>query len=169
MLVRASDLLRETHSEFIVSRYRLKQAEGISLVRANRQSGNQSLAFSSRPFILCGLPIRRPPKDQLLLELHNGSFRLQVTGHPDFGLPFGQDRLVLILLATLAVRQKSNVIRFRSAAEMLEVFGMAKGGSDDRFDVCCRAARPLCIPKSCRDLVRPRYRDTRGRERHYPE
>jgi hypothetical protein len=132
VLVKAGAVLQESHGDLLVSRYRLKQAEGIALVRSNREEGLQSLAFTSRPFILCGLPIRRPPPDQLLFERRNGSFLLQVTGHPQFGLPFGQDRLVLIFLATLAVRQKSQVVRFRSAAEMLDTFGMAKGGKEYR-------------------------------------
>ena len=55
-----------------------------------------------------------------------------MTGHPDFGVPFGQDRIVPILLATLAVRQKSQTIRFKTAAEMLETFGMHKGGKEYR-------------------------------------
>ncbi len=131
-LASAGEVLRETHSEFVVSRYRLKQAEGIALVRSNREDRRQSLAFTSRPFILCGLPVRRPPADQLLFERRNGDFLFQITGHPQFGLPFGQDRLVLIFLATLAVRQKSQVVRFRSAAEMLDTFGMAKGGKEYR-------------------------------------
>jgi hypothetical protein len=131
-LARAGDVIRETHAGFVVSRYRLKQADGIALVRSNRESGQQSLAFTSRPFIFCGLPVRKPPPDQLLFERRNGNFVLQVTGHPQFGLPFGQDRLVLIFLATLAVRQQSQVIRFRSAAEMLDCFGMAKGGKEYR-------------------------------------
>ena len=62
-LARAGDVLRETHGEFVVSRYRLKQADGIALVRSNRENGQQSLAFTSRPFILCGLPVRKPPPD----------------------------------------------------------------------------------------------------------
>ncbi len=131
-LARAGELLRETHGEFVVSRYRLKQADGIALVRSNRDEGRQSLAFTSRPFILCGLPVRKPPRDQFLFERRNGNFLLQITGHPQFGLPFGQDRLVLIFLATLAVHQKSRVVRFRSAAEMLDCFGMAKGGKEYR-------------------------------------
>ncbi len=131
-LARAGDVLRETHGEFVVSRYRLKQADGIALVRSNRENGQQSLAFTSRPFILCGLPVRKPPPDQFLFERRNGNFLLQITGHPQFGLPFGQDRLVLIFLATLAIRQKSQVVRFRSAADMLDCFGMAKGGKEYR-------------------------------------
>ena len=49
-----------------------------------------------------------------------------------FGLPFGQDRLVPIYLATLAVQQKSRTVRFRSGAEMLGTFGMSKGGKEYR-------------------------------------
>ncbi len=37
-----------------------------------------------------------------------------------------------IFLATLAVRQKSQIIRFRTAAEMLESFGMHTGGKEYR-------------------------------------
>ena len=99
----------------------MRQAVGISLVRKNREAGTQRLAFSFRPFVLCGLPIRRPPAGQLLYERRNGHFVLQLTGHPDFGLPFGQDRLVPIMLATMAVQQKSQAVRFRSGAEMLGV------------------------------------------------
>jgi hypothetical protein len=68
----------------------------------------------------------------MLYERRNGNFVLQITGHPNYGLPFGQDRIVPIYLATLAVRQKSQTIRFRTAAEMLETFGMHKGGKEYR-------------------------------------
>ena len=124
--------LRQTCGEFVVSRQKLKQAERIQLVRQNRDQATQSLCFNSRPFVLCGLPVRRLPQDQLMYERGNGRFVLQITGHPDFGVPFGQDRLVPIFLATLAVQQQSQVIRFRTAAEMLETFGMQTGGKEYR-------------------------------------
>jgi hypothetical protein len=55
--------------------------------------------------------------DLLLYEGRNGRFLLQITGHPDFGVPFRQDRLVPIFLATLAVQQKSQVICLSTATE----------------------------------------------------
>ena len=82
--------------------------------------------------MLCGLPVRPLPAGQLMYERRNGNFVLQITGHPDFGVPYGQDRIVPIFLATLAVRQKSQTIRLRSASEMLETFGMQKGGKEYR-------------------------------------
>ncbi len=68
----------------------------------------------------------------LLHERWNGRLHLQVTGHPSFGLPWGQDRLVPLFLATLAVRQQTQIITFKSAAEMLDTFGMQQGGSQYR-------------------------------------
>lgn len=132
MMESAAAILRRTRPDLVVSKQKLRRAEGIHLVRLRRAEGSQNLAFSSRPFVLCGLPVRPPPAGQLLYERRNGSFVLQITGYPEFGLPFGQDRLVPIFLATLAVRQQSQTIRFKTAAEMLETFGMAKGGKEYR-------------------------------------
>jgi len=86
------------------------------MVGLRREEGKQNVGFSSRPFVLCGLPVRRPPAREMLSERRNGDFVLQITGHPNYGLPFGQDRIVPIYLATLAVRQQSQTIRFRTAA-----------------------------------------------------
>ena len=100
-LTPVGELLREQQPELIISRQKLEQARGIELVRIRREQQNQDLCFSSRPFVLCGLPVRRLPKEQLLYQRRNGQFTLQITGHPEFGVPFGQDRLVPIFLATL--------------------------------------------------------------------
>jgi hypothetical protein len=105
-LERASSILQDRFPEFHVSRRRLRQAESIQLVRDRRNAANQQLGFASRPFVLCGLPVRCPPRSTLVYERRNGLFTLQITGHPDFGLPYGQDRLVPIFLATLAVRHR---------------------------------------------------------------
>jgi Replication initiator protein A len=126
------DILRRTQPDLVVTRREFRQAESITLIREKRENRKQSICFASRPFVLCGLPVRRLPKGQLLYERRNGRFTLQVTGHPDFGVPFGQDRIVPIFLATMAVRQQSPVLRFKSAAQMLETFGMQKGGKEYR-------------------------------------
>jgi hypothetical protein len=128
----AAAVLQRTQPDLVISKRKLREVEGIALFRSKREEGNQNLCFSSRPFVLCGLPLRPLPKGQMLYERRNGNFVLQITGHPEFGVPFGQDRIVPIFLATLAVRQKSQTIRFRTAAEMLETFGMQKGGTEYR-------------------------------------
>jgi hypothetical protein len=124
--------LKRMLPELVVSKQKLRQAEGTCMVRMKREEGKQNVGFSSRPFVLCGLPVRKPPTGEMLYERRNGDFVLQITGHPSYGIPFGQDRIVPIYLATLAVRQKSQTIRFRTAAQMLETFGMHKGGKEYR-------------------------------------
>src|SRR4051812_23422238 len=97
-----------------------------------RQEANQNVGFASRPFVLCGLPVKKPAAGQFLHERRNGQFSLQVTGHPSYGLPWGQDRLVPIFLATIAVRRQSPRVTFESAAEMLDTSGLHQGGSQYR-------------------------------------
>jgi len=111
-----------------ITKRRFKQVESICLVREQRASGRQELAFNARPFVLCGLPLRRPLKDQLTHSRHSGKFFLQILGHPDYGLPFGQDRLIPIWVATLGLKQKSRIVRFQSAAEMLAFFRLQPDG-----------------------------------------
>jgi hypothetical protein len=129
---RGGDVLKRHFPNLVVSKQKLRRADAIACVRLKRQEAIQNLGFASRPFVLCGLPVKRPRAGQLLHERRNGHFRLQVTGHPSYGLPWGQDRLVPLFLATLAIRQQSRVIRFRSAAEMLDTFGMQQGGTQYR-------------------------------------
>jgi hypothetical protein len=131
-LVSVGSIIKEKQGDLLISKQKLRQAEAVRLVRVNRESGTQTLGFASRPFVLCGLPIKRPARGALLHERRNGQFLLQVTGHPTYGLPWGQDRLVPLFLATLAVRQQKQTITFRSAAEMLDTFGMQQGGSQYR-------------------------------------
>ena len=131
-LERGGPLLAETHPDLVVSKRQMRKAESIECVRLNREAARQKLGFSSRPFVLCGLPVKRPATTSLLHERRNGQFVLQVTGHPSFGLPWGQDRLVPIFLATLAIRQRAPPITFDSAAQMLDTFAMQQGGTQYR-------------------------------------
>jgi len=128
----AAAVLRRLPGEIFISKQKLRQAEAVECVRLERDSASQSLGFASRPFVLCRLPIKRPASGVLLHEPRNGQFLLQVTGHPTYGLPWGQDRLVPLFLATLAVRQQRRAITFSSALEMLDTFGMQQGGSQYR-------------------------------------
>src|SRR5581483_4201490 len=90
---------------------------------------DQDLAYGARPFILCGLPISRLPSGTHRYTRRNGRFFLDVLGHPEFGVPFGMDRLILTWVATMAVRQQSPVVEFDSGAQILKEWGMQLNGS----------------------------------------
>jgi hypothetical protein len=104
-------------------------ARQVQVIRDRRFAGDQDLAFGARPFILCGMPIRRLPKGNLSYRRRNGKFFLEIVGHPEWGVPFGQDRLVLLYLATNAIRHKTPTVWFRSGAEILVEWGMPTNGA----------------------------------------
>ena len=100
-----------------ISTRRRRQIETMILAREDRERGEQQLVYSARPFVLCSLPVRRPKNGALKHIRKNGKFFLRITGDVDLGLPFGQDRLIPIWVATLALHQNSRLIRFASAAD----------------------------------------------------
>jgi len=106
-----------------------RRAEEICDVCARRSSGEQDVAFGARPFILCGLPIRQLPAGRLKYRRQNGKFCLEIIGHPEWGVPYGQDRLVLLYLATEAIRYQSPIVWFRSGAQILVEWGMPTNGA----------------------------------------
>jgi hypothetical protein len=65
----------------------VKKLEAIHMVREQRENGKQEIAYHARPFVLCGLPLRRPPAGELVHRRQNGKFFLEVVAHPRFGLP----------------------------------------------------------------------------------
>jgi hypothetical protein len=62
-LMQAGQLLRRQYPDLAVSKRRLRQLEAIQMVRQKRENDAQNLGFSSRPFVFCGLPVKRPPTD----------------------------------------------------------------------------------------------------------
>jgi hypothetical protein len=111
-----------------LTKRKVKELDSICLVREERTNGKQELAYQARPFILCGNPLRRPPADQITHTRRNGNFTLDIVAHPRFGLPFGQDRLIPVWVATLDVLQKSRVVRFASPSALLDYFELPKNG-----------------------------------------
>jgi Plasmid encoded RepA protein len=136
MLKDAGTCLRELVLPFTgaaePSRVAFRKLDVIELVRQQRNDGVQEVAFGARPFILCGLPIRRLPTDALRYSRRNGRFFLEIIGHPDYGVPFGQDRLIPLWVATQAVRQQSRRVEFESASQILNEWGLAQNGAHYR-------------------------------------
>lgn len=136
MLIRAGqyvqELFPELTSEPVASPQAERRIEKVELIRRARTEGIQDLSFGARPFILCGLPIRQLPDGTLTYTRRNGRFYLEVVGHPQYGVPFGQDRLVLLWLATSAVRQQNPAVRFESGAQILIEWGLPLNGKHYR-------------------------------------
>ena len=123
-----------------LTKRKVKKLDAICLAREERSNRKQELAYHTRPFILCGIPLRRPPAYQLTHTRRNGKFTLDIIGHPRFGLLFGQDRLIPVWVATLAVLQKSRVVHSASPCQTLD--GLWDPGHQ------CRAEFRVSIPRS---------------------
>ena len=61
-LQRIATVLKRAHPELVITKRRLRKVESIECVRLKRETARQNLGFASRPFVLCGLPVRRPPR-----------------------------------------------------------------------------------------------------------
>ncbi len=127
-----SDCLQRVAPVISISKRRLKQLDAIQLVRQQRENRKQAIAYHARPFVLCGLPLRKPRPDQFIYTRRNGNFLLEITAHPRFGLPYGQDRLIPIWLATLAHRQKARTLHFDSPTQLLDYFHLPNDGAQYR-------------------------------------
>lgn len=95
-----------------------------------RRDDTQQLAFSPEDFIRFGLPYKRFAGTEY--ERRNGGMRYRITSVPEHGVPFGQDRLLPIWLATaysVCGQPENGVIQFRSVRDILLAFGLPTGGS----------------------------------------
>ena len=132
MLIRAGqyvqELFPELTSEPVAPPQAERRIEKVESIRRARTEGSQDLSFGARPFILCGLPIRQLPTGTLTYTRRNGRFYLEVVGHPQYGVPFGQDRLVLLWLATSAVSKRNPVVQFESGARIVIEWGLPLNG-----------------------------------------
>ena len=105
------------YPDLVVSKQKLRQAERIELF--GRTATWPARPVASEGTVAVGTPER-------LGSANDRTSRFSVW-------PFGQNRLVPIFRPTLAVQQKGLTIRFRTAAGMLETFGMQTGGKYRRL------------------------------------
>jgi hypothetical protein len=102
--------------------------------------------------VLCGFPFVGDRRTNSSMNVENGAFVLQITEHPHYRVPFGQGRIGLIFLVTLAVQQKSQIIRFKTASEMPGMFGISKGAKEYRRLVA--AFKRIFAPQSFSEPTR---------------
>lgn len=86
------------------------------------------LGYYLRPFMLSCLPLRKPPLGGEEWIRSDGRAQFRVVPDPTCGMPYGQDRLVLLLLATRAMEQNRRRIALGSAYEILKWFGLPPDG-----------------------------------------
>src|SRR5579875_3357705 len=66
---RANALLRKAPG---LTRRRMKKLDAIAQIHEQRHGHKTDKAYSARPFVLCGIPVRRPAKHVLEYSRQNG-------------------------------------------------------------------------------------------------
>lgn len=84
--------------------------------------------YGFRPFLLCSLPYRKPPEAARTWVRRNGTTEVRILPDPVYGVPYGQDRLIILLASTLAVMQNSPEIQIGSHYDTLSMFGLGLNG-----------------------------------------
>jgi hypothetical protein len=106
------------------------QVERLLSARDARQQQKQDLGISLRVLFMCGLPLKS--MKEIYYRRSCGLFALKIFGDPEFGgIPYGQDRLVLIWVASAFVHlgcPENNTIEFLYLRDVLRTFGIATDG-----------------------------------------
>lgn len=116
----------------LLSKRRQKRLDGITRIQLQREKKKQKIGYLAKPFILCGLPFKAPKTTNYYRRV-NGAQIIEITGSPEYGLPFGADILVLVWISTLAVLGMKDgkvprVIEFSRASDMLKALGLPLDG-----------------------------------------
>jgi len=106
-------------------------------IHADRLALSQELGWLFRPLAVCPFPAASLGKRQIigrdgqkteeyyvLWTRRAGAIKVEILGHPDYGIPFGQDTLVVLYLAFEAKRQGSRKIRVNFYRDFMRMFEM---------------------------------------------
>jgi hypothetical protein len=113
-----------------VSKQTHRLLDQIVAAAQSRQYEEQEQVVGLRPLILCGIPLRRHKESYY--QRQNGPFKVEFISHPKVGVPYGQDRLIPIFLATLFSAMgcpEDNRIRFLYARDILRLFDLPENGA----------------------------------------
>lgn len=89
-------------------------------------------AYAPALFVRCALPVKRLSRSETTWTRSHGPLRLEVHVEPDQEVPYGQDRALLIFIATTAWRQRRRRLELGSAYEILHRLGLSATGADYR-------------------------------------
>lgn len=105
-----------------------------STVKFETTTFKQQLGFASKTMFMCSIPQIQPKNSDgsLLLKWKrsNGNTIIGLTADPDYGLPYGRDRLFAHWIKTRSVMEDSPVIHFKDGASILEDMGLDPEGNN---------------------------------------
>jgi len=129
-----SALVRLMKDERRVKKVAMKQ-DLVAKIQADRQLQTQELGWLFRPLALCPFP-SKPLKSRVIINSKEvvlndaiwqrkaGNLTISITADPRFGIPYGQDILIVLFLAIEARRQGSRKIVVNFYRDLMQMFGI---------------------------------------------
>ena len=120
----------------ITPKKREKNRDQLAEIRADRQLKEQDLGWLFRPLAVCPFPAapqgkriiiedgKRIEEFRVLWTRRASNIKVEVLGHPEYGIPYGQDALVVLYLAYEARRQGSRKIKVNFYRDFMRMFEM---------------------------------------------
>ena len=109
----------------------------VSKIKEDREKASQELGWAFRPLALCPFPAKslgkriilnpdgtKSKEHHVIWRRNSGGFKVEILAHPDLGVPFGQDILIILYLAIEARLQKSRRIRVDFYRDFCKMFNM---------------------------------------------
>ena len=112
-------------------------AELVEKIKNDRNSISQIIGWLFRPLALCPFPAQclgkrmvvdingnEDEEYHILWRRKSGNITVEVLAHPKYGVPFGQDTLIILFLANEAKRQGSRRINVNFYRDFMRMFKM---------------------------------------------
>lgn len=106
-------------------------------IHNDRISYNQEIGWLFRPLALCPFPAqylkkreviesggKRKEEHAVLWSRKSNDFKVEILGHPEWGVPYGADILVVLFLTIEARKQKSRKIKVNFYRDFMRMFGL---------------------------------------------
>jgi len=109
-------------------------------INNDRLALNQGIGYLFRPLAICPFPAKQPKKVEVTREemgikvkttehetlwaRKNGKIRVEILANPKYGIPYGQDVLIILYLAMEARKQNSRALKlnfYRDFCRMFEI------------------------------------------------
>lgn len=113
-----------------------QRKEAVVKIQADRQLQTQELGWLFRPLALCPFPAK-PLKKKIIVQgkevdagmetiwqRKSGKLTISITSDPRYGIPYGQDILIVLYLAIEARKQKSRKIVVNFYRDFMNLFEM---------------------------------------------
>lgn len=120
----------------ITTQAKAKSKDQLAEIRIDRQLKEQDLGWLFRPLAVCPFPAapqgkriiledgKRIEEFRVLWTRRAGNIKVEVLGHPEYGIPHGQDTLIVLYLAYEARRQGSRKITVNFYRDFMRMFEM---------------------------------------------